>query len=55
MGVENIWIIDPSSRTGRMCSTADWIAAERLEVPNTPIHADLSTLFQQISQSSPTL
>ena len=48
MGVPTIWIIDPTTRSGRMSSGADWIAAERLEVPGTPIHVHLGPLFAQI-------
>jgi Uma2 family endonuclease len=48
MGVETIWIIDPKTRSGRMASGPDWIAAERLEVPGTPIHVHLPNLFAQI-------
>jgi len=53
LGVENIWIIDPKTRTGRMCLGPDWIAAERLEVAGTPIHVQLKALFDQLDQSSP--
>ena len=48
MGVQTIWIIDPTTRSGRMCTGAGWIAAERLEVPETPIHVELSPLFAQL-------
>jgi Uma2 family endonuclease len=54
MGVENMWIIDPKTRTGRICLHADWRSAARLEVPGTPIYLDLHTLFTQIdSQAEP--
>jgi Uma2 family endonuclease len=53
MGVENIWIIDAKTRTGRMCLGPDWIAVERLEVGGTPIHVQLKTLFDQLDQSTP--
>jgi Uma2 family endonuclease len=49
MGVETVWIIDPKTRSGRMCSGADWVEAERLEVPGTTIHVSLTTLFSQIN------
>ena len=48
MGVQTIWLIDPATRSGRMCTSAGWIAADRLEVPDTPIHVDLAPLFAQI-------
>jgi Uma2 family endonuclease len=48
MGVQTIWLIDPTTRTGRMCTGADWVAAARLTVPGTPIYADLEPLFAQL-------
>jgi Uma2 family endonuclease len=48
MGVGTVWIIDPKTRSGRMCCGAEWVAAERLEVPDTPIHVALDPLFAQI-------
>lgn len=54
MGVETIWIIDPKTRSGRMCTGAEWLAAERLEVPGTPIFVELASLFAQVqSQAAP--
>jgi Uma2 family endonuclease len=58
MGVETIWIIDPpqgdQTRTGRISSGPDWRAAERLELPGSPIHVHLPTLFAQIAtQANP--
>ena len=45
MGVQTIWIIDPQTRTGRVCTGTSWTQATRLEVAGTPIHVDLDTLF----------
>lgn len=54
MGVETVWIIDPKTRSGRMCSGAEWLAAERLEVAGTPIYVELPRLFAQIdTQAGP--
>ncbi len=52
MGVKNIWIIDPKTRTGRMCLGPNWIAAERLEAPGTPIYLVLDDLFRQIDSTA---
>jgi Uma2 family endonuclease len=49
MGVETIWIIDPETRTGRMCIGASWTAAARLTVPGTPIYVELAEMFAQIN------
>ena len=50
MGVPMIWVIDPETRTGRMCHEATWTEARRLEVPGTPIHVDLDEIFQHMDQ-----
>jgi len=48
MGVETVWIIDPKTRTGRMCSGSQWVEAKRLEVAGTPIFVELGDIFSQI-------
>jgi Uma2 family endonuclease len=49
MGVEMVWIIDPRTRTGRMCSGRDWVEAERLEVKGTPLYVNLPEIFSQLT------
>jgi Uma2 family endonuclease len=51
MGVETIWIVDPKTRTGRMCRGAEWIEAGRLEVKGTPIYVELADVFSQMMQA----
>lgn len=46
MGVRAVWIIDPKTRTGRMCVGQSWIAAPRLDVPGTAIYVELMNLFR---------
>ena len=48
MGVQTVWIIDPKTRTGRICSGAEWTEARRLEVSGTPLYAELDSIFSQI-------
>jgi Uma2 family endonuclease len=48
MGVETIWIIDPKTRTGRMCRGAEWIEAGRLDVTGTQIVVELADIFRQL-------
>jgi len=48
MGVRALWIIDPKTRTGRMCSGTGWIAADRLEVAGTDLYVDLAAIFNGI-------
>jgi Uma2 family endonuclease len=51
MGVETVWIIDPKTRTGRMCSGSEWTEARRLEVSGTPLYVGLDEIFSQINFS----
>jgi Uma2 family endonuclease len=48
MGVETIWIIDPKTRTGRMCRGAEWVESSRLEVKGTPLYVELADIFSQM-------
>ena len=50
MGVGCIWIIDPTSRTGRQCTQDTWTAAERLSVPGTRIEVSLLELFADLDE-----
>jgi Uma2 family endonuclease len=50
MGVETVWIIDPKTRSGRMCVGADWVGARRLEVAGTAMFVDLDALFGQLER-----
>jgi Uma2 family endonuclease len=49
MGVRTVWIVDPKTRTGRMCSGADWVEASRLEVKGTPLYVNLPDVFSQLA------
>ncbi|HEY2857427.1 MAG TPA: Uma2 family endonuclease [Terracidiphilus sp.] len=49
MGVQTVWIIDPKTRTGRMCSGADWIESPRLAVKGTPLYVDLADIFSKLT------
>src|SRR5579863_1976622 len=40
MGVETVWIIDPKTRTGRMCSGSKWTQVKRLAVAGTALYVD---------------
>lgn len=53
MGVSAIWLLDPKTRSGRMCIGDDWKSARRLEVPGTPIYVDLDELFSYLNQPRP--
>ena len=49
MGVETIWIVDPKTRTGRMCSGKEWVESSRLTVKGTPLYVDLPEIFGQLT------
>ncbi len=53
MGVETVWLIDPKTRTGRMCVSNVWTSASRLEVPGTPIYVELADLFSFLDKPRP--
>ena len=48
MGVQTVWIIDPKTRTGRMCSGVEWVESPRLEVKGTPLCVNLPDIFSQV-------
>jgi Uma2 family endonuclease len=51
MGVETVWIIDPKTRSGRMCSGAEWVESARLEVKRTPLYVNLPDIFSQLTSA----
>jgi Uma2 family endonuclease len=51
MGVETVWIVDPKTRSGRVCSGAEWIESPRLEVKGTPLYVDLPDIFSQLTSA----
>ncbi len=51
MGVSTVWIIDPKTRTGRMCDRTAWISSPRLEVSNSPIYVELPEIFANLDRS----
>jgi Uma2 family endonuclease len=48
MGIPCVWIIDPTSRTGRQCIGHAWTAADTLAVPGTEIRISLLRLFADL-------
>ena len=51
MGVKTVWIIDPKTRTGRMCSAAEWVESSRLEAKGTPLYVNLPEIFSQLTSA----
>ena len=52
MGVQTIWIIDPTSRSARICRGPSWVGATRLEVSNTQIAIELSDIFPYLNAAN---
>jgi Uma2 family endonuclease len=51
MGVKTVWIVDPKTRTGRMCSGAEWVESSRLEVKGTSLYVNLPDIFSQLTSA----
>ncbi len=51
MGVENVWLIDPSTRTAKICHKHVWTETQRPEIAGTTIHVDVKRLFADLDAS----
>jgi len=51
MGVTNIWLIDPGTRSGQSSTPQGWRDTLEFEIPGTPIRLSLADLFQKLDQS----
>ena len=50
MGIPNIWLIDPETRTARVCEKTTWTEKTRLEVAGTAIYLDVPALFNRLDR-----
>jgi Uma2 family endonuclease len=50
MGVENIWLIDPETRTARVCRGESWTETTRFTVADSPIYLDVDALFARLDK-----
>ena len=48
MGVQTVWIIDPNTRSGRICSGVNWTESSRLVVMGTAVFVELAEIFSQL-------
>lgn len=48
--VQNIWIIDPETRTARVCKGGNWTETTRFEVDRSPIFLDVTALFARLDK-----
>jgi Uma2 family endonuclease len=51
MGVENIWLIDPRTRSGQASTPEGWRDTMELSIPGSPIRLDLTDLFRRLDES----
>ena len=51
MGVRNIWLIDPDTKTAQGCKGESWVEMTRLHVENSPIYLDMSDIFERADSS----
>jgi Uma2 family endonuclease len=50
MGIRNIWVVDPQTRTGQTFSDGRWYYMPQLTVPGTEIRIDLDQIFAEFDQ-----
>ncbi len=48
MGVRNIWLIDPDTRTAESFQGENFIATTRLQVPQSHVYLDVAELFAEL-------
>ena len=51
MGVKNIWLFDPETRTAEMWTGDAWAPASRLLVADTPIYVDVAEMFAELDDT----
>jgi Uma2 family endonuclease len=51
MGIENIWLIDPRTRSGQAWTREGWKDTLEFDVPETPIRLNLVNLFGRLDES----
>jgi len=50
MGVANIWLVDPHTRTGQEFRDNRWVEVSEFVVPSTPIKIALAELFTEFDR-----
>lgn len=51
MGIQNVWVIDPSNRIGYDCSTSTWLPSKEFRVVDSPIFLRLADLWNELESS----
>jgi Uma2 family endonuclease len=51
-GIQNVWVIDPATRTGKTCKGTAMTETTHFAVPGTAIYLDLAQLFAQFDEEN---
>jgi hypothetical protein len=51
MGIENIWLIDPGTRSGQSSTGHGWQDTMEFAISGTPIRLSLEDIFSKLDQS----
>jgi Uma2 family endonuclease len=51
MGIENIWLIDPGTRSGQASTATGWRDTLEFEIPGTPVRLSLADIFARLDES----
>lgn len=51
MGIRNIWLIDPGTRSGQASTADGWRDTMDFEIPGTPVRLSLVDIFSKLDQS----
>ena len=51
MGIENIWLIDPETRSGQASTADGWRESMEFGIPETPVRLRLADLFSKLDKS----
>jgi len=51
MGIENIWLIDPGTRSGQASTPNGWHETVEFEIPGTPVRLSLVDIFGRLDRS----
>ncbi len=52
-GVPNIWLLDPDTRTARVCQGDTWTETTRLAVQGSATYLDVTALFARLDKYKP--
>jgi Uma2 family endonuclease len=51
-GIQNVWVIDPATRTGQTCKGTQTTETTRFAVPGTAIYLDVAQIFAQFDEEN---